>query len=479
MKTKIPGCTHYSKHVAKTLCGICKKLDILIALFFTFLVLPEASSGVRFEMEPAKVAAAEARMWRVAYTDDYVSLRQEFENFICSQFDISGTNANYMAEQLTSAIVKFETSESNYESNVLPYIEHAYSRLKQEPGYSFDSKLVAGAELDWWVARRAPGSSSIEEVGRLITRFYILLFGEEKLAFDRAGLLRAQASRLRDDGGELCNWDTVEKLLCKSYQALQEGFKTSTNGRSAQVSLAWDPNREESISGYKIYYGSSSGDYGSSIDVGNRTNYTITGLENGRIYYIAITAYNNIGSESTYSEEIALKATFGAGLQTSPKGSTEKNVLQHSDTRDGWRSNNSDEGGAGKTVIDIVEDSEIQTIDMSLSNPEIVWLPQEINLTKRHKGTFPVRIRIEGAEKLKTPSFFPRLKYYIGTGRSYGYFDMINEGDGVWQFDIHDPGWFKFRSKNLHYQVKIFDQDGSVILTSSMKVEFIDSFAKD
>lgn len=47
----------------------------------------------------------------------------------------------------------------------------------------------------------------------------------------------------------------------------------------AVVKLAWDPNTEADLAGYKIYYGYASGDYDTSIDVGNTTTFQITDLE--------------------------------------------------------------------------------------------------------------------------------------------------------------------------------------------------------
>ena len=72
---------------------------------------------------------------------------------------------------------------------------------------------------------------------------------------------------------------------------------------SAQVTLAWDPNNESDLAGYKIYYGNSSGDYDTNIDVGNQTSYTISGLVDGNAYYFVATAYDTSGNESGYSEE--------------------------------------------------------------------------------------------------------------------------------------------------------------------------------
>src|SRR5437899_10243933 len=72
---------------------------------------------------------------------------------------------------------------------------------------------------------------------------------------------------------------------------------------AAQVTLAWDPNTEPDLAGYKLYYGTSSGTYQFSVDVGNLTNYTRSGLLEGRIYYFAATAYNSSLDESGFSNE--------------------------------------------------------------------------------------------------------------------------------------------------------------------------------
>lgn len=58
-----------------------------------------------------------------------------------------------------------------------------------------------------------------------------------------------------------------------------------------------------SISGYKVYYGTSPGNYTSSAVVGNVTTYTVTGLSGGTTYYFAVTASNASG-ESGYSNEV-------------------------------------------------------------------------------------------------------------------------------------------------------------------------------
>jgi hypothetical protein len=72
----------------------------------------------------------------------------------------------------------------------------------------------------------------------------------------------------------------------------------------AEVNLEWDPNMEADLAGYKIHYGTTSGQYDRHIDVGNMTQYTITGLDDG-VYYFAATAYNTSGIESAYSNEVS------------------------------------------------------------------------------------------------------------------------------------------------------------------------------
>jgi hypothetical protein len=80
---------------------------------------------------------------------------------------------------------------------------------------------------------------------------------------------------------------------------------------AASVDLEWDPNIEPELAGYKIYWGTSSGNYTSSIDVGETTTYTLSGLDEGKTYYFAATAYDGDGNESGYSNQISYAIPFG------------------------------------------------------------------------------------------------------------------------------------------------------------------------
>lgn len=59
------------------------------------------------------------------------------------------------------------------------------------------------------------------------------------------------------------------------------------------------------LAGYKLYYGKVSGTYTSVITiVGNVTTYTVTGLLDGT-YYFVVTAYDAVGNESAYSNQVS------------------------------------------------------------------------------------------------------------------------------------------------------------------------------
>lgn len=96
-----------------------------------------------------------------------------------------------------------------------------------------------------------------------------------------------------------------------SADGLQAGsathsFNVTPRPSPVSVTLAWDANSESNLAGYKLYYGTSSGSYSTCIDVGNRTSYTVNGLDPLLTYYFALTAYNTEGQESGYSGEVVL-----------------------------------------------------------------------------------------------------------------------------------------------------------------------------
>ncbi len=92
-------------------------------------------------------------------------------------------------------------------------------------------------------------------------------------------------------------------LRCSAISVLLL-FVGAATATAADVVLAWDPNTESDLAGYKIYYGNSSGVYSTVVTIGTQTTYTISGLAPGT-YYFAVTAFNTSGLESGYSNEVS------------------------------------------------------------------------------------------------------------------------------------------------------------------------------
>ncbi len=84
-------------------------------------------------------------------------------------------------------------------------------------------------------------------------------------------------------------------------------FLSPTISLAGQANLAWDPpDISTDVTGYMIHYGTASGSYSQAIDVGNTTSYTVSNLIEGHTYYFAVTAYNAVGYESVYSNEVSI-----------------------------------------------------------------------------------------------------------------------------------------------------------------------------
>ncbi len=77
-------------------------------------------------------------------------------------------------------------------------------------------------------------------------------------------------------------------------------FVVNAVAGNGTVTVSWNYSVDDTAGGYYVYYGSRPGEYlgrmavegDSPINVGNTTSFTLTGLENGRIYYFAVAAWS-------------------------------------------------------------------------------------------------------------------------------------------------------------------------------------------
>lgn len=88
--------------------------------------------------------------------------------------------------------------------------------------------------------------------------------------------------------------------------------------KDGSVTLSWNRVLDEDVKGYLIYYGTEPGRYFGSagnlgpspLDAGNTESLTIEGLENGQLYYFAVSAYDQTGkkrSRAPLSREVSAR----------------------------------------------------------------------------------------------------------------------------------------------------------------------------
>ena len=89
---------------------------------------------------------------------------------------------------------------------------------------------------------------------------------------------------------------------------------------TASVTLAWNPSPSSGIAGYRLHYGTSSGNHPNIVNVGNTTTATVSRLTVGQTYYFVATAYNTVGLESPPSNGVSVNVasnfTIGAHVKT-------------------------------------------------------------------------------------------------------------------------------------------------------------------
>lgn len=116
----------------------------------------------------------------------------------------------------------------------------------------------------------------------------------------------------------------------------------ATASFSEEVRLYWDPSGDGRVDGYRVHFGEASMNYQWSVDVGNQTDATISGLQPGVTYYFACAAYDlDSGLVSGFSNEVhasipedpAVPPT--ANFQANPTMGTAPLVVDFVDTSSG------------------------------------------------------------------------------------------------------------------------------------------------
>jgi hypothetical protein len=96
-------------------------------------------------------------------------------------------------------------------------------------------------------------------------------------------------------------------ITCKGISDL-----ASPPEEGGKITMEWESNTAPKLAGYRVSYGSSSGKYKSCVDVGKATEpspgvvkFTLTGLNKGKRYYLALIAYDTFQNTSEFSKEVS------------------------------------------------------------------------------------------------------------------------------------------------------------------------------
>lgn len=100
-------------------------------------------------------------------------------------------------------------------------------------------------------------------------------------------------------------------LLSESTPDQISSFTVASTGKGGEVEASW-PKSTDGATQYKLYYGTSKGSYSKSIAVASAASTVsqiVSGLENDKTYYFAITSVSDKGAESAYSGEVSAAPT--------------------------------------------------------------------------------------------------------------------------------------------------------------------------
>jgi len=135
--------------------------------------------------------------------------------------------------------------------------------------------------------------------------------------------------------GRIDHCVSLQKMLMHAALAAIFSIGIAATAHAASVELQWDPSPDANVAGYKIHYqadsqvqpfqGTGSAEGAAPIDVRTQLTATVNGLDPGHTYYFAVTAYDDSGNESMYSNVVSAEAPYPAPSITYPLDGTSVN----------------------------------------------------------------------------------------------------------------------------------------------------------
>lgn len=153
-------------------------------------------------------------------------------------------------------------------------------------------------------------SPSFADLGRVNTKTYYYYV----VARDPAGFESAWSNLNSDcaSAGPDCVKATP---LNPNPPSVPTGVQIEDLGIGVALRVAWAPNSENDLARYTVHWGTASGNYTGHLNTALMTEATLTGLEAGETYFVAVTATNTSGLTSNYSNEASDYPIYGLGLR--------------------------------------------------------------------------------------------------------------------------------------------------------------------
>ncbi|MBU0990898.1 MAG: fibronectin type III domain-containing protein [Proteobacteria bacterium] len=113
---------------------------------------------------------------------------------------------------------------------------------------------------------------------------------------------------------------TLSSISPPSYFDVTRDSNGITGLTEDQIVVTWDAVSDNDLSGYKIYYGISTGNYPTVIEGLSKTTdtYAISGLDASSRYYLTITSFDIDGKESVASDELIVDTLPDVAVPNTP-----------------------------------------------------------------------------------------------------------------------------------------------------------------
>jgi hypothetical protein len=92
--------------------------------------------------------------------------------------------------------------------------------------------------------------------------------------------------------------------LCRIGMIVSSCVLLAAAAEAGTIQLQWDRNAESNVAGYKVSYGTASGQYTQTVDVGNNVTASVS-VTDSITYFFAVRAYDSQGTLSPYSDEVS------------------------------------------------------------------------------------------------------------------------------------------------------------------------------